>query len=213
MSRVTIDLIKVKDIKNGVYVMEDGGLRAVIEVPGVNFSLASEKDKEILVSSFKRLLDGLDFPIQILALSRYVNIERYLSFLQKKLNQETEPLIKFQLEEYINFLKEYVSTHHIMQKTFYVVVPYQSLEEEMGFKLPIFKKSAQQESENFEEKLEQLRVRVSYVIENLSTLGIEPKILNDHELLVLLFELINPSLYWQTVPEEVFQALREINYD
>jgi len=210
MAKATINLIKVKDIRNGVYVMEDGSLTAVIEVPGVNFSLASAKEQEILVSAFKQFLDGLDFPVQILLLSRYANIDRYVNLLQERLKQETEPLIKFQLEEYINFLKEYVSTHHVMQKIFYVVVPYKTPEAEVGFKLPFGKKTEEKE-EDFAQKLQQLRIRIAYVMETLSSLGVQPKLLDDSKLLVLLFELVNPSIYWQTIPKEVFEALTKMS--
>jgi hypothetical protein len=186
--------------------MEDGGLRAVIEVPGVNFSLASAREQEILISIFKQFLDGLDFKVQILLLSRYANIDKYIDILQERLKKETEPLIKFQLEEYINFLKEYISTHHVMQKIFYVVVPYDTPEAEVGFKLPLGKKVEVKE-EDFNKKLEQLKIRVNYVLETLGGLGIQPRVLDDRDLLVLLFEMVNPSVYWQTVPKEVFDAL------
>lgn len=211
MSKATINLIKVKDIQNGVYVMEDDSLVGVLKFPGVNFSLASAKEQELLVSTFKQFLDGLDFSVQILIISRYLNIDRYLNILQEKLKQTTEPLINFQLEEYINFLKEYVATHHIMQKNFYVIVPYQTLEAQVGFKFPFSKKTSKQASEDFSQKLSQLRIRISYVLESLSAFGVEPKVLDDRELLILLFDLLNPSIYWQTVPEEVFDALSKIS--
>lgn len=209
MTKATINLIKVKDIREGTCLLEDGRLLSVIEVPGINFSLASAKEQELLVSAFKQFLDGLDFRVQILLLSRYANIDRYLNLLQERLKQETEPLIKFQLEEYINFLKEYVSSHHIMQKHFYLIVPYESPEAEVGFKLP-FAKKIETVEEEFEQKLAQLRIRVSYVLQSLASLGIQPKLLSDQELLILFFELTNPSLYWQTVPKEVFTALSKI---
>lgn len=210
MSKATVNLIQVKDIRNGVYVMEDDSLVGVIEFPGVNFSLASAKEQELLITNFKQFLDGLDFPVQILIISRYANIDRYLNLLQERLKAQMEPLMKFQLEEYINFLKEYVSTHHVMQKIFYLVVPYQTPEKEVGFKLPLSQKKTNQETEDFDQKLEQLRIRISYVLQALAGLGVEPKILDDRELLILLFELLNPSLYWQTVPEEVFTALSQV---
>jgi hypothetical protein len=125
------------------------------------------------------------------------------------LKKETDPLIKFQLEEYINFLKEYISTHHVMQKIFYVVVPYDTPEAEVGFKLSLGKKVEVKE-EDFNKKLEQLKIRVNYVLETLGGLGVQPRVLDDRDLLVLLFEMVNPSVYWQTVPKEVFDALTSI---
>ena len=114
----TFSLIKVKDIKNDAYVLENGGLRAVLEVAGINFSLLSEKEQEIIIGQFQNFLDGLDFPVEILILSRLENIDNYLKILHLRLEEEKDPLIRFQLEEYISFLEDYLQNHKIMNKIF-----------------------------------------------------------------------------------------------
>mgnify|MGYP001773489127 CR=1 FL=1 len=210
MTKPTSELVKVVDIRNNVYVLENGGLRAVVQVSGLNFSLASAREQDLIISSFKSFLDGIDFNLQILILSRYANIDKYLNLLKERAKEENEPLIRFQLEEYMNFIKEYVATHHVMQKFFYIIVPYDSPSVEAGFKIPGLSQKASIKEEEFNEKLQQLDVRVSYVVSSMSTLGMSAKVLTNEELLILLFELINPSIYWQTVPREVFEALTKI---
>src|SRR3989344_8895360 len=120
-----LQLIKVKNIKDDVFVMDNNALRAVLAVPGINFSLLTDTEKEIVISQFKELLDGLDFPLQFLIVSRFANTENYINVLRVKLGDETEPLIRLQLEDYIKFIREYTETHKAMKKIFYVVVPYE----------------------------------------------------------------------------------------
>ncbi len=108
MVNKTTDLIKIKDIKDDIIIMEDGSLRAVLAIPGVNFSLLGEKEQSIIIYNFKELLDGIDFQLQVLVISRLAYIEKYINYLEEILEKEYEPLIKIQLEEYIKFIKDYV---------------------------------------------------------------------------------------------------------
>lgn len=202
------DLIKVKEVQDDIYWLEDGGLRAVLAVPGINFSLLSEGEKETAVGQFKELLDGLDFPLEILIISRQANIEGYLSLLSQRLTSETEPLIKVQLEEYIHFITEYVEGHKVMKKLFYVVVPYQGLNLDLGGRFFRKKNDASPEAQkDRNQQLEQLETRVIYLSEKLSSIGLQPIRLNTAELTQLLFELYNPSLRWGVAPIKLFEQL------
>jgi type IV secretory pathway VirB4 component len=126
MVNKTTDLIKIKDIKDDIIIMEDGSLRAVLAIPGVNFSLLGEKEQSIIIYNFKELLDGIDFQLQVLVISRLAYIEKYINYLEEILEKEYEPLIKIQLEEYIKFIKDYVENHLIMKKMFFLIIPYET---------------------------------------------------------------------------------------
>jgi len=204
MSIPTYNLIKVADVKNDCYILDYGGLRAVLAIPGVNLNLLSEKEQEIIISQFKSLLDGLDFPIQIFILSRLENINDYLKILHLRLENETDPLIKFQLEEYISFLEDYLESHKIMKKLFFVVVPYDPPEINVG----LLKKKESEES--FQNKLEALETRVTYITQVLSEMGLPPLRLTDKELIELLFEVYNPSLRWGLIPQPIIEKLSEL---
>lgn len=202
MVNTTASLIKVKDIRNDTLIMDDGSLRAVLAVPGINFSLLSEEEKEAVVGLFKELLDGLDFNLQILVISRFANIEGYINFLKEKLDVEEEPLIKLQLDEYIKFIESYVETHKIMKKIFYIVVTYESAVTEIG-KFG----SKKNLEEEFYQKLEQLETRVIFITEKLASIGLQPIRLNDSELLQLLYEMYNPNLKWGLAPIKLFEEI------
>lgn len=205
MVKTTASLIQVKDIKNDALILEDGSLRAILAVPGINFTLLSEQEKEAVVGAFKEFLDGLDFNLQILVVSRYAYIEGYLNYLKERLEVEDEPLIKLQLEEYIKFIQSYVETHKIMKKIFYIVVPYEG----EVIEIKKFGKKTKIKEEEFYTKLEQLETRVIYITEKLSAIGLQPIRLNNYELLQLLYEMYNPSLRWGLAPIKLFEELIE----
>jgi hypothetical protein len=203
----TFSLIKVKEIRNDAYILENGGLRSILQVNGLNLSLLSEKEQEIVIGQFKNFLDGLDFNVEILILSRLENINNYLKILHLRLEEEKDPLIKFQLEEYISFLEDYLQNHKIMKKIFYVIVPYDPLETGLGPLAKIKKPAGLEESE--ETKFEQLETRTNYVVDSLMSLGLTPQRLSDLELIELLFEVYNPNLRWQQLPKQIIEKLAE----
>ena len=204
MLNLATQLIKVRDVRDDVYRLDNSSLRAVLAVPGINFSLLAEREKETIISQFKEFLDGLDFPIQTLAVSRLANVENYLALLGQRLGQETEPLIRVQLEAYISFIKEYVEAHKIMKKLFYLVVPYDPMTVEVG---GLLRRSTAQREETHHQQLEQLETRVIYVSEKLSASGLQPIRLTTAELVQLLFESYNPSTRWGTAPIQLFEEL------
>ncbi|MGC8981676.1 MAG: TraC family protein [Minisyncoccia bacterium] len=207
MVNSTISLIKVKDVKDDVIILEDGSLRAILAVPGINFSLLSERERGGVIGLFKELLDGIDFNLQILVVSRLASIENYIKNLEDRLEEEEEELIKVQLEEYIKFLKEYIEMHKIMKKLFYIVVPYETPVVKLG---GILKKEIKKE-EDYRKMLEQLETRIIYITEKLSVIGLQPIRLNNAELIHLLFEMYNPNLRWGTAPIKLFQELIEVS--
>jgi type IV secretory pathway VirB4 component len=205
MVKPTYYLIKVKEIKDNVYILENGSLRAVLVVPGVNIELMNEEDQNMLLSQFKSLLDGLDFPLQIFVYSRYENLDNYLKLIQARYEEETNPLIKFQIDEYIKFLEDYLENHKVMRKMFFVIVPYDTATSEIP--LPIAQKVPQAES--YQEMLFQLETRVDYVTQILSNMGLMPIRLNNLELLELLFECYNPTLRYGQIPKQIIEKLTE----
>lgn len=202
----TFSLIKVNEIRNNTYFLDNGGLRAVLSVIGLNFSLRSEKEQKIVIDQFKSFLDGLEFPVEVLILSRLENINDYLKILHLRSEQENEALIKFQLEEYISFLEDYLQNNKIMKKIFYVIIPYDTVDLGIASKIKGKKNVI---DENFDVKMSQLEIRVSYVEDSLSGIGLSVYRLNDQELIQLLFELYNPNLRWGQIPRQIIEKLSE----
>ena len=80
--KATQEIISIADIRDNLVVLENGELRAVLKVSGINFNLYSTRERERVLYAFQTFLNGLDFPIQILVQSRSVNLNAYLEKLK-----------------------------------------------------------------------------------------------------------------------------------
>lgn len=205
------NLVTVKDIRRDTLILKNGSICQVIMVGGVNFSLKSEEEQNLLTTSYQNFLNSVDFSLQILIHSRKININHYLDDLGERLAQEQSPLLQSQISGYREFIRQFVSENAIMEKMFLVVVPWHPVmmakPSGVGFKLPFFGKktdvvaeekakqeSAEQKVEKMlDENLPQLGQRVGQVMHGLTQLGLEAALLKNEELVELFFNLYNPE--------------------
>ena len=197
------DLITIKEIKEGTVILKNGSLRQIIMVSGINFALKSDTEQNIVLQAYQNLLNGLDFPIQIVIHSRKVNIEKYLENLRQFQERETSPLLQNQTEEYREFVSGFVAKNPIMEKSFFVVVPFFPTAlpsaASVGSFLPFLKKKGAEETmkretaENFSENVEQIKQRVRQVVENLAIIGLESTVLGNEQLIELFYNFYNPE--------------------
>lgn len=116
--------LPISEIKEGVVVMRDQSLRSVLIVSSVNFALKSEQEKDAIIASYQSFLNSLNFPVQIVASSKKLHLTNYINSLKTLGQNQTNPLLKIQTEEYSRFIEQLLEVSNIMEKRFYVVVPY-----------------------------------------------------------------------------------------
>jgi len=195
----THQFIDVEEIKDGVVTARDKSLRAVLMVSSLNFDLKSSDEKEALILNFQRLLNSMrDYSIQIVVQSRPLDLAEYFVFLHESQEKQENELLKIQTSEYITFVQELVQLSSIMNKFFYVVVPYNlTIAEKKGIveKLWPGKKSTDeaQIKMRYEEARNQLLLRVSEVASLLGELELRSILLSDKELIELFHGLYNPG--------------------
>ena len=194
----TQQFVEIKEIRNGVVRLKKGGLRKILIVSGINFDLKSQAEQTLILDSFQNFLNTLDFSVQFFIHSRKVNVDAYLQKMEERKKEETNELLKIQIEEYINFIRSFVEQNAIISKTFFVVVPYESIiaEKGPGGLLGIFggKKKSTAEEKPIENHVEQLDRRVDEVVGGLEQIGLRAMPLNDEELTELYYNLYNPRL-------------------
>jgi hypothetical protein len=128
-------------------------------------------------------------------------MENYLEFLSEKEKTQSNELLRFQISEYRNFIEQLISASNIMDKNFYIVVPFSPVENEekgimakiSGFLNP--KGEILEKRENFETMKSQLFQRCDHVIAGLSGIGLRIAPLRTQELIEILFNSYNPSVY------------------
>lgn len=200
----TQQFIDLETIENGVIKMKSGALRKILLVSGTNFALKSEEEQGIITYAFQGFLNSLDFSVQFFIHSRKLNIDDYLKKLEERELQEQNGLLKNQILEYREFIKSLVSQNAIMQKRFFVVVPYDPIQlpkagldladKMLGwFKTKTVQEAAAKKEESWQESLEQLEKRIDQVVSGLNQIGLRAVTLNQDELLELFYNLYNPA--------------------
>ena len=123
----TETMLPISEIQEDTVILKDGGLRAIIKVEGLNLDLRNDDEVMMILEQYKRFINSLDFPIQILIRNTYLDLTQYIDHMQKNVKQISAPLLKDQGEQYISFLDKISSQQGlIFIKEFYVVIPYYS---------------------------------------------------------------------------------------
>ncbi|MFA5870520.1 MAG: hypothetical protein WC842_01355 [Candidatus Paceibacterota bacterium] len=198
-SSPTQKFVEVKEIKDGIVYLKNGGIRRILIVGGINFDLKSDAEQNLILSSFQNFLNTVDYPVQLFIHSRKVNVDAYLEKMRERRGKEENELLKIQIDEYITFIKTLVEQNSIISKTFFVIVPYEGVINSSSFGI-ISSLFGSQKSKNAEEKatlqskLEQLEHRVIEVRDGLEQIGLRVSELDDGELTELFYNLYNPQL-------------------
>ncbi len=124
----TQDHLDVQDIAQDLVVLKDGSACLVLEVSALNFGLLSEKEQDATIYAYAQLLNSLTFSIQIVVSSKQKDISDYLSLLDLQLGKTANSLLHDQLAKYRDFIKTVVRQGNVLDKKFYVAIPFSSLE-------------------------------------------------------------------------------------
>lgn len=200
-ARPTQEFVPIKEVRDGIILLKDGGLRAVVLANSINLSLKSGEEQKAIIMQFQNFLNTLDFSVQICIESRRLDIRPYLLLLENRMRIQNEPLMKLQTKEYMEFIRNFTESVNIMTKTFFLVVPYSeniSLPTDSSFLDKFFKKRSEEEIKkeekiDFEEKRSQLEQRVSVIQQGLNRCGIKSAQLGTEEAIEVFYKVFNPG--------------------
>lgn len=210
--------VDVEEIRDGVIVLKSGSLRAVLMVSSINFDLKSTEEQDAIIGQYQNFLNSLDFPVQIIVSSRKLNIKPYLEFLTAKESQQTNELLRLQISEYMNFIKNLTEVSNIMSKFFYIIVPFSPVEAKEGGlfgKLSAIFNPRQvvaQKRELFGTYENQLWQRVDHITAGLSGIGVKVTALNTGEIIELLYNSYNPTVYTKSITKETGKLELKMNH-
>lgn len=191
----TQQFVPVKEIRDGIIFLKDGGYRGVLACSSVNFGLKSADEQHAITLGFQNFLNTLDFSIQIVVHSRRMDLRPYLALLEEKSPEQKTELMRIQLHEYIEFVRSFTDQANIMTKSFYVIVSYSprvSAASAVGF----FRRggaAASAPGASFEEDRAQLEQRLSLVAGGLAGTGVRAAMLGTEEVIELLYRSFNPG--------------------
>src|SRR5487761_1770505 len=122
----TQNTLQIAEIRDGIVIMNDGTFRSVLMVKSINFDLMSQSEQEAVEYSFQGFLNSLYFPVQIFIRSQKVDLQPYIEKLDKIRTEHDKMLLALMMEDYIEYIDALSQQTNIMDKKFYVVIPYSS---------------------------------------------------------------------------------------
>lgn len=200
-SQTTQDFVPVQEVRDGVIILKDGGMRCIILASSLNFALKSQDEQGSILMQFQNFLNSLDFSIQIFVQSKKLDIRPYIALLEDRYKDQVTELMKIQVREYVEFIRTFVESTSIMSKSFFVVIPYDppiinsgntmlgSLTGTKG-KSGTAKENADAQFQEYRSQLEQ---RVAVVEQGLVRCGVRTAELGTEEVVELFYKLFNPG--------------------
>ncbi len=188
---------EIQDIKESVVLQASGAACLIIEVQATNFSLLSQEEQQAKIYSYASMLNSLSFPIQILIRNKRVDISSYVKHLDSEIAKlaalvhttgqaqiaQEQAKISY-MQQYRAFVQDLIKVNTVLDKTFYIVISFSSLEK--GFSGVNFKKD-----DFLQEAKTSLRTKAESLLEQLSRLGLRSKILETEGLIKLFHDLYN----------------------
>lgn len=201
-AKATQSFVPVKEVRDGVLVLKDGSMRALLLASSLNFALKSPDEQQSIIFQFQNFLNSINFTVQIFVQSRRLDIRPYISLLEQRQKEQASDLMKMQTREYIEFIKSFTDSTNIMTKSFFLVIPYSP--PVLGGKgsnpvTSMFgpkkdkKEQAADATSTFEEHRSQLQQRMDVVEQGLVRCGIRVVELGTEELIELFYKIFNPG--------------------
>jgi len=200
----TQNTLLVSELRDQMVIMNDGSFRAVVSCRSINFDLMSEREREGVEYSYQSFLNSLYFPIQIFIRSQRVDIGPYIDRLAKIRRGQDNMLLGVLMDDYINFIAAISEETNIMDKSFYIVVPYYPggdvnaiVANSRNLFASILKPEQQQhiqiDQTTYAKAKEEISNRVNAVLSGLFQMGVRGAQLNTKQLAELYYNVYNPD--------------------
>ncbi len=182
---------EIVDFADDIVILEGGNACMIIEITASNFALLSKREQDSRIFSYAGLLNSLSFPIQILIRNRRMDISQYIKELEGIITTTKNPQLATYVEYYAAFVKEMVTVNVVLNKSFYIVVPFSSLElgvtgatqgQQKGqVKAEAFTQSARKALQN----------KANSLLGQLQKFATSAKVLEKEDLIKLFYEIYN----------------------
>lgn len=199
----TQNTLQLAEIRDGIVIMHDGSFRAVLACQSINFDLMSPEEREAVEFSYQGFLNSLYFDVQIFIRSTKVDMRPYIEKMDRIRSEHDNMLLALLMEDYINFMTDISMQTNIMDKRFYVVIPYyKSVDAQIavkatkGFFGSIFGGKEEKvviNEQDLEAGKTELRNRIQAVMAGLQQCGVQSVPLDTQELIELYYDAYNPD--------------------
>lgn len=196
--------LQIAEVRENMVIMRDGSFRAVIACKSINFDLMSSREREGIEYSYQNFLNSLYFPAQIFIRSQRVDIGPYIDRLMNMRRNQDNMLLGVLMDDYINFIDVLSQEANIMDKSFFIVVPFYPAgdlndlrDQAKGFFGKLFAKPPTEtikiDEANYAKAKDEIGNRVNAVMSGLFQMGVKSVQLNTKELGELYYNIYNPD--------------------
>lgn len=202
----TQNTLQIAEIRDGIVIMNDGSFRCVVMVKSINFDLMSPEEREAVEYSYQGFLNSLFFDIQIFIRSQKVDIRPYIERLDKIRSEHDNMLLALLMEDYIAYMANIAQQTNIMDKKFYIVIPFsplpnvqQAITQSKNFFTGLSGLFNHRETHvvinegDLNKAKDELRNRVQAVLSGLQQCGVQGLPLDTQELIELYYDTYNPD--------------------
>lgn len=200
----TQNSLELSEIRDGLVIMKDGSFRAVVACKSINFDLMSSREREGIEYSYQNFLNSLNHPVQILVRSQRVDIGPYIDKLVELRRNQDNMLLNVLMDDYIGFIDVLSQEANIMDKSFFIVIPYfpagdlSNLKDQAkGFFGRVFAKPNNTvkkiDTADYQKAKDEIKNRVDSVTSGLFQMGIQSVQLTTKELGELYYNFYNPD--------------------
>lgn len=187
---------EIEDVDHDIVMFVDGSCALAIATTAVNFGLLSEKEQEAIIYAYAGLLNSLSFPVQILVRSQHKDISSYLKLLEEQERRQKNPKLVASIADYRAFVAATVKEKDVLDKKFYVVIPFSALE--LGASTRVLFGSKRrglpyEKTYIYDKALTVLTPKRDHIVRLLNRLGLQGKQLTNEQLVRLFFSIYNPG--------------------
>lgn len=193
----TQEHLEIEDIRDDIVILKDGSCCLVLATTAINFGLLSEKEQDALIFAYASLLNSLTFPIQIIIRSQRKDVSSYLKLLEQEETKQTNKLLREQIKKYRKFVEETVKKNNVLDKDFYVIIPFSALE--LGATKALGTAIRRQKGLPFSKDyiLEKAKTNLfpkrDHLIRLFNRLGLQTRQIKTQELVQLFYDIYNPE--------------------
>ena len=200
----TQSTLLISELRDGMAVMNDGSFRAVIACKSINFDLMSAREREGVEYSYQSFLNSLYFPVQVFVRSQRVDIGPYIDRLNNIRRSQDNMLLGVLMDDYIDFIAALAEEANIMDKSFFVVVPYypsgdisSAVNNSKNLLSNLFapqqKTTIRIDQSTYEKAKDEIKNRMNAVLSGLFQIGVRSTQLSTKELGELYYNVYNPD--------------------
>lgn len=186
ITATTQKFTEIEDIVDNLVILSGGNACLIMEVVATNFALQSLDEQHVKILSYASLLNSLSFPIQIVILSRKLDISSYVKLLEDQAAKAGSTNLAAQITMYKDFVAQLVRDKSVLDKKFYLAISFSFLEKGAGgLSNSKNKQAIIMDAKNL------LMSKSQSVIQELLRAGVKSKILEKNELVRLFYEIYN----------------------